>query len=527
MDMSGPRRYWKACLAMLLVWLELGCSSPGAPHAERREPLRRYASRSGGEISCLTFSTRGHTLAAGTSSGKIHLLDTVAWSLRRELGAHQGRVNDIAFSCDGTRLASVGDDGVLCLWGPTGRPEKIQRLKEPLLAVAFQAKMGSITTVDLYGRLRVDSLSHSDATSRFLAGQGEVIRSPTISSDGLLLGMILRVYMRVIGTVIRVFDLRTGTLVWEIPVAEGKANALASSHDGRVLASLNDLGLVQVWETDTGQEVTRITSEGPGQRVLAISGDLRSLAIAGNGPAISVCDVVTGREFLRLEGAETPVRALAFSEDGRVLVAGTSGGSVYVWEVGLSTGSQGTRARIDEAPVFDDLWSSLGEREARAAYEAIWALAAMGGGAACFLEHHLAPFSTEERERVRRLVRDLGSKDFALSESAFVQLRRIGSPTEDILRQALLNDPLPGLIERGKALLEDLQPPFRHFPNNTLRRRRALLALELVSNEDACRVLEKLKESSTSSTERAAADRILDRLDRRSPGEGSEADEKE
>jgi WD40 repeat protein len=67
-------------------------------------------------ISALRFDRRGNVLAHGDTAGTLFLWDIEGGNLLHAIPAHEGRIQAIAFNEDGTRVATVADDGAARLW---------------------------------------------------------------------------------------------------------------------------------------------------------------------------------------------------------------------------------------------------------------------------------------------------------------------------------------------------------------------------------------------------------------------------
>jgi WD40 repeat protein len=68
------------------------------------------------EVTALAFSPDGTLLASGSEMGTVCLWHTKGWAIDRQVEAHQGPVTALAFSPDGKRLGSGSKDSKVCLW---------------------------------------------------------------------------------------------------------------------------------------------------------------------------------------------------------------------------------------------------------------------------------------------------------------------------------------------------------------------------------------------------------------------------
>jgi eukaryotic-like serine/threonine-protein kinase len=87
----------------------------------------------------LAYSADGTALASGSQDGVVTVWDTTNWESRATLRGHTGSVRGLAFSPDGGRIVTAGSDHSIRLWdAATGQEVMALRgHEEPVLAVAF------------------------------------------------------------------------------------------------------------------------------------------------------------------------------------------------------------------------------------------------------------------------------------------------------------------------------------------------------------------------------------------------------
>jgi len=102
----------------LVLMLDDGQIIQWDPESSLKTPL---ASWKGLNVWCMALSPDDATLAIGTDTGIIELLDVHSGILLKTLTGHTGAVSSLAWSPGGKLLASGGYDGTTLLWQPGSR----------------------------------------------------------------------------------------------------------------------------------------------------------------------------------------------------------------------------------------------------------------------------------------------------------------------------------------------------------------------------------------------------------------------
>src|SRR5262249_48379899 len=141
---------------------------------------------------------------------------------------------------------------------------------------------------------------------------------------------------------------------------------------------------------------------------------------------------------------------------------------------------------------LDDCWADLSDDDAARAYRAIQRLAGSPKDAAPYLQRRLQPAPTVDEKRVRKLIADLGSEDFALRDAAMKELKQFEESALDFYRKALADRPSAEARRRLEALVTRYAEPWVSPWPELVRSLRALEALELIGTPEARKVLETI-----------------------------------
>jgi WD40 repeat protein len=450
------------------------------------------------------YGPDGKVLAVPGADNAIHLWDPAAGKELRALHGHQDKLGDLTFSPDGKLLASAGQDRSIRLWD-AGTGKELQRFTggEKESASFLFSPDGKLLAWSWGQGLHLWDVAAQKETRR-LANTGA---PNSFLRDGKTLAVADR-------EAVHLWDLATGKELHRVPsdVRSYSSVTLSSYPEGAVLASAaRELKPWQhvVFDVATGRRLENI-SDGGGK--IAFSPDGKTL-VQGGG-ALGFVEMLSGDAVGTIPGGHRgDETALAFSADGKLLATGGSDGTILLWDWWRASGLLPAATEQIGAWELEWAWEDLGGKSGKTAYRAIGTLMAAGDEAAAWLGQRLQPFAERDREVIRRLIAALDDDRFEERTRAAKELVQIGAEAEPVLRQALA-DKLPAEARRKvEGLLSG--PNVGHFSAQTLRKLRAVQALEQIGTARAREVLEKLSGGIPEARlTREAAD-ALERLARR------------
>ncbi|WP_203874778.1 nSTAND1 domain-containing NTPase, partial [Planobispora takensis] len=132
---------------------------------------------------------------------------------------------------------------------------------------------------------------------------------------------------------VRLWDVRSGTLLARLMGHDTWLKAAALSPDGRTLATGGEDGVLVLWDVPGRARIAALPGHDRQIREIAFSSDGRTLATAGDDHNVVVWDADRRVRLRTLTGHRAAVRGVAFSPDGRTLATAGDDRAVLLWDL--------------------------------------------------------------------------------------------------------------------------------------------------------------------------------------------------
>jgi WD40 repeat protein len=295
-------------------------------------------------ISGVAFSPDGTRLATGSWDHTARVWDITpgneALFISRDLRSEDvptagiGRFPsyNIRYSPDGTRILSDDPaDNAAKIWDANSGKELLSLGgRADYLDYSPDGKMVAVSNDKTITLLDAKTGKHLQT----LVGHDDYIKSISFSPDGKHLASA-----DIDGKVI-IWDLANGKVVFTLQEQDVQFFSVAYSPDGKRLFAGEGFAMGNVWDALTGEKLFtfKLTQGQFGETLFdaAFSPDGKRLAVVNRLGLISIRDASNGKDLLTWRGHLGRIEAITFSPDGNLVATVAEDGTARVWDAATS-----------------------------------------------------------------------------------------------------------------------------------------------------------------------------------------------
>ncbi|MDE0482936.1 MAG: WD40 repeat domain-containing protein [Candidatus Poribacteria bacterium] len=337
---ATKNRYILILLALIFVstfYLPILFAESPSPKGEAK------ANFDTGRIYDVAYSPDGTRLAVANSEG-IWIYDATTYQLLRLVKSRRTGVHLIVFSPDGSTIASEEELSRIHLWDVnTGKHKYELERGSWIRTFDFSADGETFLTVGVHGAFTFWDTATGVKKQQIIKPKEFINSYCSVFDPNNLILAVSNLH-----ATIDLYDPVKGVVKKTLTGHKRGCHRIAFSPDGKTLASgsddadlrdedgnfRRDSGNLHVWDTVKGELKHKISVEGMyGIYSIAFSPDGSLLAGGDEFGNIHLVNPNTGEYKKKFEGHDGLVPAIAFSSDMRTFASGSRDGTVRIWDV--------------------------------------------------------------------------------------------------------------------------------------------------------------------------------------------------
>lgn len=290
--------------------------------------------------------TRTTPLSLPQSSNNSQSVGTLVGTYR----GHTDTINMLAWSPDGTRIATASNDGTVQVWNfplTNGSAYTYKKHMQAVWQIAWSPDSTCIASIS--GDRRVNVWNIQTGRTLFQQGAGVAAAwSPLNNHLALTSSGTVQIWNAFAGYRISAYQGHT----------QGAYAVAWSPIDLRIASTGKTGTTVLVWDSSTGTTIITYARHTGFVGALAWSPDGNHIASASHDKTIHIWNPSTGALLCTYRGHTSKVQALAWSPNGKHIASASIDGTVQIWD---TTTSQHVFTIRHNAPAATVTWSPDGK----------------------------------------------------------------------------------------------------------------------------------------------------------------------
>ena len=278
------------------------------------------------DVWAVAYSPDGSRIASGSSDNTLKIWDA---NSGKELATFSGHTDDVwavAYSPDGSRIVSGSSDKTLKIWDASSGKElaTFSGHTDSVLAVAYSPDGSRIVSGSSDKTLKIwDASSGKELAT--LSGHTDLVLSVAYSPDGS------SIVSGSFDNTLKIWDASSGK---ELATLSGNTSSIygvAYSPDGSRIVSGSWDKTLKIWDVSSGKQLATLSGHTYYVYAVAYSPDGNHIVSGSDDATLKIWDASSGK-VLKTLGYNHKINDIALSPDGSRIVSGSYDKTLKIWD---------------------------------------------------------------------------------------------------------------------------------------------------------------------------------------------------
>lgn len=277
-------------------------------------------------INAIAWSPDGTKIASASNGRTVQIWEVTTGNKLVTYQGHTDAVLTVAWSPDGQWIASGSKDETVKIWDPMTRSTRLsyRRHSGAVYTVAWAPNGQRIASGGIDGSVQVSDATNGVRIAKYRL-HDDYVRGIAWSPNGQHIASVSDDHTA------QVWNALSHYQISQFRGHREYVRAIAWAPNGNFAASASDDGTVQIWNVSIGQHIFTYHGHVSGVYALSWSPDGRFIASGGKDRTVRVWNANNGDYVLTYHGHTATVNAVVWSRDGTYIASAGNDKTVRVW----------------------------------------------------------------------------------------------------------------------------------------------------------------------------------------------------